>query len=1097
MLPLRLNCLGIPRLAGSDGTPIHLRTKKHLGLLIYLAIEPPVPHRRDRLAALLWPTAGEREGRHSLATALSVLRSHLGKSGLDRSRDTVRLVPGHVDVDIAGSTEVGVEEDNLSGFLEDFEIPDASDFSHWVDRLRARVMPMLRERLARRIETCRRTGDTAGMGRVADYLQRLDPLSEEAVRALIESRSMAGDRIGALRVFTSWQGRLAEELGATPSLDLERLAERLRSSRSSSVLSKQESTGSVDGSSNHFFLGRTDEFNLCYDNWKVAKLGRLRQVNLLGERGIGRSALLGRVAAAAALDGGSVASAAGHLDTRQIPYALLQDLTNSLLDLPGAGGTEPEALAVLAAIAPSVRAKWTSLPTTQPLEMAPHTLRHADSLGALIRSVAEEHPLFIAIDDVNIADPLSIVIISRALRVAAASPVLVVLTHSPCSMPVCESVAPDTSTIEVQGLALNETHELIRLRGAGDSGTCPTALRVIASASKGNPHVLHCLLSNWERDGYDSAAFHGQVMSPAKYVASRGRSCEVTALTKGLDPEAGLALSLASLLNGRLSDPAMYSIVQLSRRDALKVLYSLTQSGVLVERGAQLQFRDAILQAEWYHSTPPCIRQSLHSEVADRLRQMGQDCDVRGLELAWHLFRAGRKEEGAAFLITGCRDAIRSGTPHQAELALVSGLDALTGAQYQEGVLLLAEAQQEVGQWEQSLSTLSLLKSPTTAQEEYESEAIELLALRALGRISGSALSQGTDKLIAAIRASTSTRIRAKAAATAVRLLTLSWDAARITVLDDAVRGIVDGTGEPFDELHFLLARAWTCSALGAVDESLQVLQQATALAQKHSFGSTIFVRLLVGLGNTHSVSGRYDLAIEPLETAESIARRLGNDTLMAECSTQLATAFGRLGQSPAQIDWARQANIRFPAQEWSPGTMGANYELGLGLALEGRLEEARSVAVGLLTSLPQDRPAWIRQASLLCAADVMALSGHSSRGARLARTGIEVGDGKLLNQSYAGQYARWIAHITIEDSIPEDGLRTLESQFPRIEKLHFKDRAELSAARACLRRFAGTLAAAELDDVRLGFAGLPPGISAILRGLGLHPDQSGWRGPT
>ncbi len=49
---------------------VRFRTKKHLALLIYLTVEAK-PHRRERLAELLWPDVSPTEGRHSLATALS------------------------------------------------------------------------------------------------------------------------------------------------------------------------------------------------------------------------------------------------------------------------------------------------------------------------------------------------------------------------------------------------------------------------------------------------------------------------------------------------------------------------------------------------------------------------------------------------------------------------------------------------------------------------------------------------------------------------------------------------------------------------------------------------------------------------------------------------------------------------------------------------------------------------------------------------------------------------------------------------------------------------------------------------------------------
>ena len=70
MLPFQLTVLGPPELRGPDGDPVRFRTRKHLALLIYLAVEPPVAHRRDRLAAFFWPDADLDEARHSLATAL-------------------------------------------------------------------------------------------------------------------------------------------------------------------------------------------------------------------------------------------------------------------------------------------------------------------------------------------------------------------------------------------------------------------------------------------------------------------------------------------------------------------------------------------------------------------------------------------------------------------------------------------------------------------------------------------------------------------------------------------------------------------------------------------------------------------------------------------------------------------------------------------------------------------------------------------------------------------------------------------------------------------------------------------------------------------
>src|SRR3954465_3697353 len=65
-----LRCLGQPALFTGAGEPIRFRTRKHLALLVYLAVEQRT-QRRDRVAELLWPRVSANEARHSLATALS------------------------------------------------------------------------------------------------------------------------------------------------------------------------------------------------------------------------------------------------------------------------------------------------------------------------------------------------------------------------------------------------------------------------------------------------------------------------------------------------------------------------------------------------------------------------------------------------------------------------------------------------------------------------------------------------------------------------------------------------------------------------------------------------------------------------------------------------------------------------------------------------------------------------------------------------------------------------------------------------------------------------------------------------------------------
>src|ERR1041384_112641 len=73
-----LRCMGYPGLYGADGRPYKLKVRKHLALLVYLALEDHAQRRRDTLVELLWSGAAPECGRHSLSMALSVLRGVLG-----------------------------------------------------------------------------------------------------------------------------------------------------------------------------------------------------------------------------------------------------------------------------------------------------------------------------------------------------------------------------------------------------------------------------------------------------------------------------------------------------------------------------------------------------------------------------------------------------------------------------------------------------------------------------------------------------------------------------------------------------------------------------------------------------------------------------------------------------------------------------------------------------------------------------------------------------------------------------------------------------------------------------------------------------------
>src|SRR5687768_14576446 len=96
---IRLRTLGSVDLRAANGAQIQsvLRQPKRLAVLIYLAANGPVFHRRDRLLALFWPESDEERARGALTQQIFQLRQALGRDViLNRGDDEIGLGEGVV-----------------------------------------------------------------------------------------------------------------------------------------------------------------------------------------------------------------------------------------------------------------------------------------------------------------------------------------------------------------------------------------------------------------------------------------------------------------------------------------------------------------------------------------------------------------------------------------------------------------------------------------------------------------------------------------------------------------------------------------------------------------------------------------------------------------------------------------------------------------------------------------------------------------------------------------------------------------------------------------------------------------------------------------
>ena len=1103
-----LRCLGQPALFAATGEPIRFRTKKHLALLVYLAVEHRRSHRRDRLAEFFWPSVRISEARHSLATALSILRPRLGLDVLETSREHVSLPAGRVALDldrllagdVLGSETEGPLE--VAAFLDGFEIADAGEFAHWKDRQQARLLPAVKDALIVLIDRCRRTGDSRQIEQLADRMLLLDELSEEAVRAKMEARAFAGDRLTALKIFEAWKEQLAEELGAVPSDLVEGMAVRLRRRGWERTTRIDIPTVPTDQWRGRPFIGRSREYRVLYEAWEDMRKGVSAHPLVLGDSGIGKTTLVERLTTAAGLEGAAISRVQCYDLEREIPYATVGSLIHGLLDRPGVSGTPPESLAELARTVPEVRRRFSTIPPSGDSQGETARIRLTESFHDMLQAIAEEHPVILVVDDLHLADDASLAVLHLVMRRAKGQPIMVIMIARPGELPQSPQAGRlrDSSRwlgireVELMPLGEDESRDLLRTLIAPDA-LQPTASvrRTLLRAAAGFPMVLELLVQDWESNGDQSLALAVDAMTAE--LGGAGTPPQVyrevlERMVRALETGTHSVLNLASLLGHRLNDIGMYSLVDLSVGRTMTGMAELVTRRVLSDRGKGLEFANELLRTAAYLGVPSPLRRTLHNEIADRLiraDELGEQS--LGLEIAWHCMRGGRGEEATPHLIRGAKDAIRSGAPQGAERALSTALPNLSGSHREEASLLLVEVLQEQGRWLESIDLLNMLTSEGRTLQAQRALALTAMAKLKLGTFSASSLRDELPQLTAIVRSSHDPAIRALAGRTVAYLCA-----------DPREREVAEGLLQllstiPVEELdtsafgQVALSRALLLYQAGHSQLSFAQASEGIDELRRRGAANLAMVQLQGGLGTIMSREGRYEEALAHHEQAFSMAIRLGNDAQMRTIAGNIALCCGRLGRYDGQLEWVERAPTLHGTEFTGFVDIQLTYSLAFAHTWRGRADLAIHAIEALDKRLIGPIPTWMLQAWAFWKADLLQLLRHSSEARATALEGLRRHSYQLCSTGFAGPFARWLAVTAGEDD--RATARAIVADMSRkLEEYDTLDQLEILCA-------AGQVGGVDGFDDRKGsrelqrrLESLPPSVGTQLMALGILSDR-------
>ncbi len=1033
-----LSTLGVPLLRSETGEPVRFRTRKHLALLIRLAVEAGKRLSRDYLQELLWPEVPAHLARHSLAQAISVLKAKVGSGQIVIQRATVALAAGAVDVDIH---QVGTESLEVRGrFLEGFDVPGAREFEQWKDEWYARLAPKIRDTLVRQMDAGRRIGDFETVERRAQVLIDLDPTSEDGVRGLMEARAFVGDRSNALKAFARYEDLLVEEFAAQPAADLVRMADLLREGRRS-----PPHVGVVEHSSpqppqrrfeGEFLIGREREFSGLYDAWVDVRGGVPRMVVLTGDPGMGKTTLANAFASTCQMEGAVIARAQAYDAERELPFAVLAELVRQLTTQRAIGAADPEALSELSRVSPEILQVFPGVP--KPVDWSPEItpLRLADAFLKTVTAAAEGRPLLLIVDDIHSADSATAAILHVVARKLVATRVMVILTARPSELRVTAAPAALASDNSIVGMCTLELDPLppeaaaalaTRLAGGevvAGSGHPPTDR--ILRAGSGNPLAIELLMKEWTSHGQTSLLRDLEALNtqPAATVGiPRAIGTVFERQVRRLDPTTRAALDLAAVLGRRLTDLPLYKAVELSSVAAAEALSRLKQEeGFLREVGGELEFRNELIRAQTYYAVAGKARKHLHRQVAMLLAKEAPGNDgPSNLEVAWHFLRAGDPQGAAPYALEGAETAVAVGGPHEAEQILEALLtSALDQATERRARLVLARALLEQSKAQAAAPLLRILREDSALEPAQQAEVSGLFA-KALYLANDSGACEAAGEALQSARQTGDLALIARALFEYARTGIEEGRSERVEAAAaecDRLLQLPGGSQEPMifyakafcDYYSFEVDRAEVnlLTAISLLDSSAQPVRQS---------------QFYTGLGVCRLANLEPHAALEAYARAVQLASNVGDDSRTSLINNARCAAEGIRGDFPRAIEYALESIALGRRALNQPSLVSAYLNLAELYALTGEIEKERGAFDSAQALLPRGQTWWTRVDFALHSASSALIHGNIPLALEYVSEAEILASGRECAAQDAGVLQKFRAFRAFHEQGPQEAL--------------------------------------------------------------------------
>jgi len=426
-------------------------------------------------------------------------------------------------------------------------------------------------------------------------------------------------------------------------------------------------------------VGREAEIRVLAEALDRVASGLPSIVLIEGEAGIGKSRVLGEALQDARARGMQVVAGRAEELEQARPFGLLTAAFECASPSP-----DPLRAAIAALLATHGGGDRGPITVTSDPGLQ---FRAVDAFSDLVETLALAGPLAIGVDDLQWADPSSLLTLGAVGRLGYVPVALIGCMRPAPRIPELDRLVGALETAGSRHLALGPlrdaaVRDLVAETVAAEPG--PGLLEEISGAA-GNPLFITELLGAIIQEGaIETAGGRAEVRKRTLPPTLR-----LTILRRlSFLPDATLqALQTASILGSAFS---LTDLATVADRTALGLVAALTEAirtGVLRDDGAQLRFSHDLIRDAIYQDLPGSMRQALHREAGQRLAHARAPAP----QVAEHLARGAAPGDGEAitWLTRAAREAAAT-SPHAAA-DLMERAIKLTGPADPSREQLLAE----------------------------------------------------------------------------------------------------------------------------------------------------------------------------------------------------------------------------------------------------------------------------------------------------------------------------------------------------------------------------------------------------------------------